>query len=157
MTAEQFVSYVEEHSNKAYENYEQFLGKEIGREQARMILPLNLYTEWYWKIDLHNLLHFLALRCDSHAQQEIRVFGDAMLDLITPLVPWTIEAWNDYHPMRGAILLTKLEVEAIINGSIQHASFDDPDPATFRPAPIKTENSREKAEWEAKMQKLGLA
>ena len=53
----------------------------IARELARMNLPVNIYTQWYWKIDLHNLLHFLLLRADSHAQYEIRVFADVMLDI----------------------------------------------------------------------------
>ena len=66
-----------------------------------MMLPINLYTEWFWKIDLKNLLHFLGLRCDSHAQYETRVFADALLALIEPIVPVTVEAWNDYHDYRG--------------------------------------------------------
>jgi thymidylate synthase (FAD) len=66
----------------AYESYEKVLASGLSREQARMILPVNNYTEWYWKIDLHNLFHFLALRCDSHAQWEIRKTAEAMKELL---------------------------------------------------------------------------
>ena len=59
----------------------------LARELARMNLTLNFYTQWYWKIDLHNLLHFLSLRADAHAQYEIRVYADAMLDMLKRWVP----------------------------------------------------------------------
>lgn len=104
-------------------------------------------TEWYWKIDLHNLLHFLSLRCDKHAQWEIRVFADAMLGLITPIVPWCVEAWNDYHPYRSALLLTRLEVEAI-KEILAKQPLNAP--------PIQTTNKREMAEWSEKSISLGF-
>lgn len=125
-----------------YGAYRRNLHDGIARELARINLPLTLYTEWYWKIDLHNLLHFLALRCDSHAQYEIRVFADAMLQLITPIVPLTIEAWNDYHPMRGGMRLSRLEVEALTKLPVH----TDPD--------IDSDNKREQAEWKQKLQKI---
>ena len=65
----------------------------IARELARMVLPLNSYTQWYWKIDLHNLMHFLALRFDPHAQYEIRVYADVMIDILKKWVPLTYEAF----------------------------------------------------------------
>jgi thymidylate synthase (FAD) len=68
----------------------------LARELARMTLPLSTYTQWYWKIDLHNLLHFLALRADSHAQYEIRAYADAMLDVVKRWVPVTYQAFEDY-------------------------------------------------------------
>jgi len=102
-------------STTAFYLYSKFLEGGLVREQARMVLPLSTYTEWYWKIDLKNLLHFLNLRCDSHAQKEIRVYGDAILDLIKPIVPWTIEAWEEYSPYRGGMILTKKEVKALKN------------------------------------------
>lgn len=71
--------------------------KGIARELARMNLPINIYTQWYWKIDLHNLLHFLHLRADAHAQYEIRVYAEAMLDLVKQWVPITYEAFMDYQ------------------------------------------------------------
>lgn len=73
----------------------------ITRELARMNLTLNYYTEWYWKINLHNLLHFVALRADPHAQYEIRVYAEAMLDIIKAWVPFTFEAFEE-HVLNGA-------------------------------------------------------
>ena len=73
----------------------------ITRELARMNLTLNYYTEWYWKINLHNLMHFVALRADSHAQYEIRVYAQVMLDIIKAWVPYTYEALEN-HVINGA-------------------------------------------------------
>ena len=68
----------------------------LARELARMNLNLNYYTQWYWKIDLHNLMHFLALRADAHAQYEIRAYADIMLDILKKWVPLTYAAFEDY-------------------------------------------------------------
>ncbi|OFZ26836.1 MAG: FAD-dependent thymidylate synthase [Bdellovibrionales bacterium RIFOXYB1_FULL_37_110] len=76
--------------------YEDLIAKGIAREIARIVLPLAQYTEWYWKMDLHNLLHFLALRLDKHSQKEIRVYAEAIRDLIKTIVPTTWEAFEDY-------------------------------------------------------------
>jgi thymidylate synthase (FAD) len=119
---------------------------DIARELARINLPLSTYTEWYWKIDLHNLLHFLALRCDSHAQYEIRVFAEAMLQLITPIVPLTIEAWNDYHPLRGGMKLSRLEVEALTKLLETADLYTDPE--------IESDNKREREEWKQKLLRI---
>lgn len=75
----------------------------LARELARMNLPLNFYTQWYWKVDLHNLLHFLSLRADSHAQYEIRVYADAMLEVVKRWVPAVFDAFTEYR-MGGAHL-----------------------------------------------------
>jgi thymidylate synthase (FAD) len=75
----------------------------IARELARMNLTMNYYTQWYWKIDLHNLLHFLMLRADSHAQYEIRAYADAMMDVVKKWVPFAAEAFEEYR-MKGAHL-----------------------------------------------------
>lgn len=80
-----------------YEFYRQCIASGVAKEQARKILPLSIYTEAYWKIDLHNLLHFLKLRTDSHAQLEIREFADAILEIIEEIVPWTVAAWRERH------------------------------------------------------------
>ena len=74
----------------------------IARELARSLLPVNIYTEWYWKNDLHNLLHFIGLRSDSHAQYEIRVYSDAMAVSVKAVAPFAWEAYQDYvvHGMR---------------------------------------------------------
>jgi thymidylate synthase (FAD) len=69
----------------------------LARELARMNLTLNTYTQWYWKIDLHNLLHFLALRVDAHAQYEIRVYAEAMLRSVQAWVPQCFAAFQDYR------------------------------------------------------------
>ncbi|GAB0118097.1 FAD-dependent thymidylate synthase [Acidisoma sp. 7E03] len=69
----------------------------LARELARMNLTLNTYTQWYWKTDLHNLFHFLALRADSHAQYEIRIYAEAMLDIVDAWVPIAAEAFRDYR------------------------------------------------------------
>jgi thymidylate synthase (FAD) len=69
----------------------------LARELARMNLTLNTYTQWYWKTDLHNLLHFLSLRADAHAQYEIRAYADAMLDMVRAWVPLTCAAFEDYR------------------------------------------------------------
>jgi thymidylate synthase (FAD) len=69
----------------------------LARELARMNLPLNTYTQWYWKVDLHNLLHFLNLRADPHAQYEIRIYAQKMLELVEKWVPITYNAFMDYY------------------------------------------------------------
>jgi len=78
------------------EAYEWMTGHEIARELARIDLPLSTYTQWYWKIDLHNLLHFLTLRVDAHAQWEIQEFGRVMAGMLKRVAPLSYEAWIDY-------------------------------------------------------------
>ena len=69
----------------------------LARELARITLPLSTYTQWYWKIDLHNLFHFISLRADSHAQHEIRVYADVIADIARKWVPLAYGAFNDYR------------------------------------------------------------
>ncbi len=89
----------------------------LARELARMNLTLNTYTQWYWKIDLHNLMHFLSLRADSHAQYEIRVYAEAMLKVLEAWVPHTYEAFNDYRVGGTALSAKDLAVvKALIAG-----------------------------------------
>jgi len=78
----------------------------LARELARAVLPLNTYTQWYWKIDLHNLLHFVALRADPHAQYEIRAYAEVLLDIVRRWVPLTHAAFVDYR-LEGAELSAK--------------------------------------------------
>ncbi len=86
----------------------------VAREQARKDLSLSTYTMAYWKIDLHNLFHFLALRMDAHAQQEIRDYATIIgEEIVAGWVPTAWEAFNDYHFRRGAMILTRLEKELI--------------------------------------------
>jgi thymidylate synthase (FAD) len=88
-------------SNRSYDHYEAMLSQDgqqgLARELARMNLPMNMYTQWYWKTDLHNLMHFLRLRADAHAQYEIRVYADAICELMKAWVPATWAAFEDYR------------------------------------------------------------
>jgi thymidylate synthase (FAD) len=88
-------------SNRAYDNYEAMISDEgqsgLARELARMNLPANIYTQWYWKVDLHNLFHFLRLRADAHAQYEIRVYADAICEMVKDWVPAAYGAFEDYR------------------------------------------------------------
>ena len=88
--------YFKEISEKSFAMYSELNDAGVARELARAILPVNLYTEWYWKNDLHNLLHFIGLRSDSHAQYEIRVFSDAMAQSVKDVAPFAWEAYQDY-------------------------------------------------------------
>ena len=107
---------------QAYSDYAEMLNEDgegnpvdpgrdgLARELARMNLSLNFYTQWYWKIDLHNLMHFLSLRADEHAQYEIRVYAEVMLDTLERWVPQTFEAFTKYQ-MGGTSLSSQgLEV-----------------------------------------------
>jgi thymidylate synthase (FAD) len=101
-----------------YNEYQILLGKDDGgyniadvvgvsRELARTVLPVSNYTELYWKQDLHNLMHLLKLRTDSHAQYEIRVVADAIYNLVQPKFPLAFEAWVDY--VRDAVSVSRME------------------------------------------------
>ena len=81
----------------AYRAYEALLSAGVAREMARMVLPLSTYTQFYWKQDLRNLLHFIKLRLSPDAQWEIRQYARAILEIIRPLVPVTVSAWEDLH------------------------------------------------------------
>ena len=88
-------------STRCYDNYESMISDEgqdgLARELARMNLPANIYTQWYWKVDLHNLFHFLRLRADKHAQYDIRVYADAMCKVVADWVPAAYGAFEDYR------------------------------------------------------------
>ena len=149
---------IDSHGDFSFSLYKSLLSDGLCREQARMVIPLSSYTEWYWKIDLKNLLHFLDLRCDSHSQWEIQEYGNAILKLISPIVPWTIEAWEDYSPYRGGVLLTRFEVEKMRH--ILHTlpnKYNVPlgeEEELFED--IEEIGKLENREWKWKAQKLGL-
>ena len=82
---------------EAFELYNSFLDIGVARELSRIVLPVSTYTEWYWKIDLHNLFHFLKLRMDSHAQWEIRQYAEEIFKLVKLWVPVAAQAWLDYQ------------------------------------------------------------
>lgn len=138
--------------------YEERLAAGIAREQARKDLPLSTYTEAYWKIDLHNLLHFLALRMDSHAQLEIRRYAETIgREIVAPLFPLVWEAFLDYRV--EALRLTRLDREVIgrlaAAGSrlpAAHADFL----AAQDPSWQGLERSRERDECLQKLVSLGL-
>jgi thymidylate synthase (FAD) len=113
--AQRVLDLLQNDSETCYQHYAEMLNEDqfgtpynedktgLARELARMNITLNYYTEWYWKINLHNLLHFLALRADPHAQYEIRVYAEKMLEIVQKWVPLTYEAFVEYR-LEGASL-----------------------------------------------------
>ncbi|KMW56272.1 Thymidylate synthase thyX [Candidatus Rhodobacter oscarellae] len=108
--AERVLEILKSDSDRAYDHYEEMLSEDgqqgLARELARMNLPANIYTQWYWKVDLHNLFHFLRLRADAHAQMEIRVYAEAICKVVADWVPFAYGAFEDYR-MGGATLSAK--------------------------------------------------
>ncbi|MGH6943418.1 MAG: FAD-dependent thymidylate synthase, partial [Geminicoccaceae bacterium] len=113
---------IEANDRRAYQSYLSLLNRDeageaidaaragLARELARMVLPLNTYTQWYWKTDLHNLLHFIALRADPHAQYEIRAYALVLLDVVRRWVPLTCEAFENYRTGGAELSAKALEV-----------------------------------------------
>ncbi len=102
---------IREANESAYALYRQLLEDGVARELARGVLPLTMYTEWYWKIDLHNLFHFLRLRMDAHAQYEVRALAEAMAGFVAPRVPAAWEAF--YNDRAQGTFLSKAEREVL--------------------------------------------
>jgi thymidylate synthase (FAD) len=98
--AESFLQSFKDEQFEMYDNYEEYIQGGMAKEMARINLPLSIYTEWYWTIDLHNLFHFLKLRMDSHAQYEVRVYADAKYNLIKDIVPFACESFEQ-HVING--------------------------------------------------------
>jgi len=107
-------------SHRAYDHYEEMLSEDgaadadklgLARELARMNLPANIYTQWYWKVDLHNLFHFLRLRADAHAQMEIRVYAEAIAAVVADWVPAAYGAFEDYR--MGGVTLSAKAIECV--------------------------------------------
>jgi thymidylate synthase (FAD) len=96
---------------EASATYEWLVEHDVAREIARIDLPLSVYTQWYWKVNLHNLLHFLKLRVDAHAQYEIRVFAEIMAGMVARVAPASFEAWYDYE-FQG-VELSRAEMDAL--------------------------------------------
>lgn len=132
-----------------FDTYQYYLKTGMRKELARINLPLSAYTEWYWKIDLHNLFHFLRLRLDSHAQYEIRVFGEAMAKLVKEVVPIAWEAFEDYQ--LNSIRLSSAEMKAL--SKILH----NEDIKDYINNYIGNDftNKREQEEFLAKLKKIG--
>lgn len=109
-TSKKIIDSLTNDSNLVYSHYEKFIEQGLAREIARTNLTLNYYTQFYWKIDLHNLLHFLRLRADKHAQYEIRVYAEVMLDIIKKWVPLAYSAFVEYCLKSAYISRTGLEI-----------------------------------------------
>jgi thymidylate synthase (FAD) len=146
--AGEFVNQFNNVYEKAYKAYAKAVNKGVAREQARTILPQAMYTEFYWKIDLHNLLNFVRLRADRHAQLEIQEYANAVYSLVQPLVPVACEAFQDY--VVNAVTFSKAEINAI-RDAIKSCNLDDK---------LKVDTSKfgktEILEFDAKLNKLGL-
>ncbi len=146
----------------AREVYQERIERGVAREQARKDLPLCTYTEAYWKIDLHNLLHFLALRMDAHAQQEIRDYATAIGEnIVKPLFPIVWEAFQDYRMQ--AMFLTRLDLGVIARLTARGAElskappFSDEDFLAVQDETwVDLKRSRERDECRSKLERLGL-
>jgi thymidylate synthase (FAD) len=143
--------------NQARMVYQKRLEMGIAREQARKDLPLSTYTEAYWKIDLHNLLHFLQLRMDPNAQLEIRQYAETIgHEIVEPMFPLIWEAFNDYHI--AAFTLSRLEQEVV--GRLVSAGSLPADEQAFLaaadPAWQRQKCNRERDECRVKLVRLGL-
>ncbi|MCV2873440.1 FAD-dependent thymidylate synthase [Defluviimonas sp. WL0050] len=113
--AQRVLDILRDDATRAYDHYEDMLSQDgqkgLARELARMNLPANVYTQWYWKVDLHNLFHFLRLRADTHAQYEIRAYAEVMCDIVRDWVPLAYGAFEDYR--MGGVNLSGKGVEAL--------------------------------------------
>lgn len=115
-TAKEIQEKILAHSKSSYAFYKELLGENpdnegIARELARMCLPVNMYTEWYWKIDLHNLMHFIKLRIHPHAQYEIRVYAEALLEIIKEWCPFVYGAFVEH--VLEAKKLSKSQIDVV--------------------------------------------
>lgn len=109
--AAEMIAEMEADQKQLYSHYEGMIESGLAREVARANLPLSLYTEWYWQIDLHNLLRFLRLRMDSHAQYEIRVYAEAMAQCAKAVAPLAYEAFEEH--ILGSARFSRAECEAL--------------------------------------------
>ena len=110
-TANKIINQLEEGQKSSYENYSELLDAGLAREIARINLPLSLYTEFYWEMDLHNLFHFLKLRLDSHAQYEIRVYAEVMLEMCKKVAPMATESFINHQ--QNGVNFSGEEIEAL--------------------------------------------
>jgi len=134
--ARQVKKLIEDQSKAAYAAYENMLEKGVARELARVVLPQNIYTQFYWKCDLHNLLHLIALRSHSTAQFEVREYSNAIEEIVKEWMPITYEAFVDYRKeacmvsghakkyLRKAEGVSNQELEKIF-GKTEFAEFEN--------------------------------
>ena len=148
----------EELQKLARDVYKERLNSGIAREQARKDLPLSTYTEAYWKIDLHNLLHFLSFRMDRHAQYEIRAYAEVIgNEIVASWCPVTWEAFLDYR--LNAEILSRIEwsiVEAIVRGDKQNAVKLAEDGGLISCGSQSQKKNREREELEEKLKRFGV-
>jgi len=141
-------------SERSFAIYSELNEAGVARELARSILPVNLYTEWYWKNDLHNLLHFVGLRSDSHAQYEIRVFSDAMAESVQAVAPFAWEAYQDY--VVNGLRFSRIE-QSLLEKNLPHRVVEDigEDIAYQLTATLHAAKPREEADLYSLYQKQG--
>lgn len=139
-TADAMIAEMAEDQRHLYAHYEGMIEQGLAREIARSNLPLSLYTEWYWQCDLHNLFHFLALRMDSHAQYEIRVYAEAMAACAKAVAPLAYEAFEEHR--LHAVKFSKSEAQALV-ALLEGREFEM--------------EERARAQFEAKLAKLKQA
>jgi thymidylate synthase (FAD) len=143
--AARVLDLLREDALKAYDHYEEMLNEDsngnildpnrpgLARELARMNLPTNYYTQWYWKIDLHNLMHFISLRADSHAQYEIRVYAEVLRDILKMWLPLTYEAFVDYRTGAASLSAKGLSVvKALLKGQTVDQASSGMSPREWR-------------------------
>ena len=136
------IADMETNSLASHRRYSRFLEDGMARELARIVLPVNTYTEWYWKSDLSNILKFLKLRSDSHAQHEIREYADTLMDIVKDWVPIAHEAFMDYHA--NAEKLSAMESKALKEW-LETGNFTVPDGMSKREADEFAAKWRKKA------------
>jgi thymidylate synthase ThyX len=141
-------------SERSFAIYSELNEAGVARELARSILPVNLYTEWYWKNDLHNLLHFVGLRSDSHAQYEIRVFSDAMAESVQSVAPFAWEAYQDY--VVNGMRFSRIE-QSLLEKNLPHRVIEDigEDIAYQLTATLHASKPREEADLYSLYQRQG--
>lgn len=149
----------EELQNFAREVYQERLNLGVAREQARKDLPLSTYTEAYWKVDLHNLLHFLELRMDAHAQYEIRAFANVIgNEIVSRWCPVAWQAFKDYY--MNSLTFSSLEIpvlQFIVAGKIQDALKIAEEYGWLKTKDSFLVKNRERSEFEKKLETIGLS
>jgi thymidylate synthase (FAD) len=107
---QRFLTFLQQDRDSAYAHYEQFLQDNVARELARIVLPLSLYSEFYWQMNLHNLLHFLRLRMDPHAQKEIRDYANRVAECVMAVAPMAWEAFEEYKLHGSSFSRTEVDL-----------------------------------------------
>jgi thymidylate synthase (FAD) len=143
--AARVLDLLREDATRTYEHYEEMLNEDangnildpnrpgLARELARINLPTNYYTQWYWKIDLHNLMNFISLRADSHAQYEIRVYAEVLREILKMWLPLTYEAFMDYRAGAASLSAKGLSVvKALLKGKTVDQASSGMSPREWR-------------------------